>query len=234
MIAVILAMCFGAGCERIPTEVTMLVPAGKTAAATITEKLGTDSGITGTAVFMETEGTVHVRIEIQNAAPGLHAAHLYNGADCTNAEGHWHPTHIPIGTIGVPIVEATPDMPPVGRGGIGNIHVGEDGMGTLEFTTALWSLGGDPSTDILGKLLMIHEKGDTFETPPTVDADIAPPVEQPPVIVIPAPGEPIERAEVPQPVLVTKMADPADDPATAPIVIGGGAHLACGVIALTE
>ena len=233
-IAVILATCLIAGCEKIPTQVMPPTPEGKTAVATITEKPGTDSGITGTAVFMESEGKVHVRIEIQGAAPGPHAAHLHNGTDCANAEGHWHPTHIPIGTIGVPIVEATAEMPPVGRGEIGNIQVGEDGTGTLEFTTSFWSLGGDSGTDILGKLLMIHEKGDTFETPPAVDADIAPPVEQPPLIVIPEPGEPIERVKVPEPVLVTKMADPADDPALAPIVVGGGARLACGVIALTE
>ena len=232
--AVILATCLIAGCEKIPTQVMPPTPEGKTAVATITEKPGTDSGITDTAVFMESEGKVHVRIEIQGAAPGPHAAHLHNGTDCANAEGHWHPTHIPIGTIGVPIVEATAEMPPVGRGEIGNIQVEEDGTGTLEFTTSFWSLGGDSGTDILGKLLMIHEKGDTFETPPAVDADIAPPVEQPPVIVIPEPGEPIERVKVPEPVLVTKMADPADDPALAPIVVGGGARLACGVIALTE
>ena len=233
-IAVILATCLIAGCEKIPTQVMPPTPEGKTAVATITEKPGTDSGITGTAVFMESEGKVHVRIEIQGAAPGPHAAHLHNGTDCANAEGHWHPTHIPIGTIGIPIVEATAEMPPVGRGEIGNIQVGEYGTGTLEFTTSFWSLGGDSGTDILGKLLMIHEKGDTFETPPAVDADIAPPVEQPPVIVIPGPGEPIERVKVPEPVLVTKMADPADDPALAPIVVGGGARLACGVITLTE
>ena len=233
-IAVILATCLIAGCEKISTQVMPPTPEGKTAVATITEKPGTDSGITGTAVFMESEGKVHVRIEIHGAAPGPHAAHLHNGTDCANAEGHWHPTHIPIGTIGVPIVEATAEMPPVGRGEIGNIQVGEDGTGTLEFTTSFWSLGGDSGTDILGKLLMIHEKGDTFETPPAVDADIAPPVEQPPVIVIPEPGEPIERVKVPEPVLVTKMADPDDDPALAPIVVGGGARLACGVIALTE
>lgn len=233
-IAIIFATCLIAGCEKIPTQVIPPSPEGKTAMATITEKPGTDSGITGTAVFMESEGTLHVRIEIQGAAPGPHAAHLHNGADCANAEGHWHPTHIPIGTIGVPIVEATPEMPPVGRGEIGNIQVGEDGTGTLEFTTSLWSLGGAPGTDILGKLVMIHEKGDTFETPPVVDADIAPPVEETPVIVIPGLDEPIERVEVQQPVLVTKMAEPGDDPALAPIVIGGGARLACGVIALME
>ncbi len=36
----------------------------------------------------------------------------------------------------------------------------------LEFTTSFWSVGSDPSTDILGKLILIHETGDTFQTNP--------------------------------------------------------------------
>ena len=79
---------------------------------------------------------------------------------------HWHPVGIPAGTVGVPVAEATPKIPPIGIGEIGNIPVGEDGTGVLEFTTPLWSLGGNPGTDILGKLLLIHETGDTFQTNP--------------------------------------------------------------------
>ena len=37
---------------------------------------------------------------------------------------------------------------------------------SLEFKTPFWSLGGDPNTDILGKLIMVHETGDTFLTNP--------------------------------------------------------------------
>ena len=185
--AVILATCLIAGCEKIPTQVMPPTPEGKTAVATITEKPGTDSGITGTAVFMESEGKVHVRIEIQGAAPALTPHTFTTELIAQMPKDIGIPPHIPIGTIGVPIVEATDEMPPVGRGEIGNIQVGEDGTGTLVFTTSFWSLGGDSGTDILGKILMIHEKGDTFETPPAVNADIAPPVEQPPVIMIPEP-----------------------------------------------
>ena len=93
------------------------------------------------------------------------AAHLHIGS-CTNVGPHWHPIGVPAGTVGVPVAEATPEMPPIGVGEIGNIPVNEDGTGVLEFTTPLWSLGGDLSTDILGKLLLIHETGDTFQTNP--------------------------------------------------------------------
>lgn len=151
------------GCEKIPTQVITTAPAEKVAVAVISEKDG--SGLTGKATFAAVNGTVHVRIEIQNASPGLHAAHLHIGS-CTNVGPHWHPMEVPAGTVGVPVAEATLEMPPIGVGEIGNIPVNEDGTGILEFTTPLWSLGGAPGTDILGKLLLIHETGDTFQTNP--------------------------------------------------------------------
>ena len=139
-------------------------PIDKVAVALISEKDG--SGLTGEAMFAEIDGTVHVRIEIQNASPGLHAAHLHIGS-CNRCRDHtgilWRFQQV---SVGVPVAEATPDMPPIGVGEIGNIPVGEDGTGVLEFTTPLWSLGGTPGTDILGKLLLIHETGDTFQTNP--------------------------------------------------------------------
>ncbi len=163
LIAFIITACLGTGCERIPTQVITTAPVDKIAVAVISEKDG--SGLTGKATFLETDGRVQVRIEIQNASPGLHATHLHEGT-CTDVGPHWHPMEVPAGTVGVPVAEATPDMPPIGVGEIGNILVGEDGTGVLEFSTSLWSLGGDPSTDILGKLLLIHETGDTFQTHP--------------------------------------------------------------------
>ena len=163
LITLIITACLVSSCERIPTQVITTEPVDKIAVAVISEKDG--SGLTGKATFLETDGMVHVRIEIQNATQGLHAAHLHIGT-CADVGPHWHPMRVPAGTVGVPVAEATPDMPPIGVGEIGNIPVGEDGTGVLEFSTPLWSLGGDPSTDILGKLMLIHETGDTFQTSP--------------------------------------------------------------------
>ena len=159
----IITICLAIGCEKIPTQVITEVPTDKVAVATISEIDG--SGITGTATFTEVDGGVHVVIEIQNATQGLHAMHLHTGS-CTDIGPHWHPMGVPAGTPGIPVVQAIPNTPPIGIGEIGNISVGEDGTGTLAFTTPFWSLGGDPNTDILGKLIMIHETGDTFLTNP--------------------------------------------------------------------
>ncbi len=151
------------GCESIPTEVITTAPVNKVAVATISAIGGSD--LTGTATFMETDSGVHVVIEIEDATAGLHAAHLHIGS-CADIGPHWHPIGVPAGTVGVPVAEATLGTPPIGVGEIGNISVGEDGTGVLEFTTPFWSVGGDPSTDILGKLILIHETGDTFQTNP--------------------------------------------------------------------
>ena len=163
LIACITVACLVTGCEKIPTQVITTRTVEETATAVISEKDG--SGLTGSATFLEIDGTVRVKIEIQNATPGLHAAHLHIGS-CTDVGPHWHPMGIPAGTVGVPVAEATPEMPPIGVGEIGNIPVGEDGTGVLEFATPFWSLGGDPNTDVLGKLMLIHETGDTFQTNP--------------------------------------------------------------------
>ena len=163
LIILMITACLVSGCERIPTQVITTAPVEKAAVAVISEKDG--SGLTGQATFAEVNGTVHVRIEIQNASPGLHATHLHIGS-CTNVGPHWHPMEVPAGTVGVPVAEATPEIPPIGVGEIGNIPVNADGTGVLEFTTPLWSLGGAPGTDILGKLILIHETGDTFQTSP--------------------------------------------------------------------
>ena len=159
------------GCESIPTEVLTPSPTNKVAVAAITAIDG--SNLTGTATFTETDNGIHTLIEVQNAVPGLHATHLHLGS-CTDIGPHWHPMGVPAGTVGVPVAEATLDTSPIGIGEIGNIPVGEDGTGVLEFTTPLWSISADPNTDILGKLILIHETGDTFQTNPHIDHSTMP------------------------------------------------------------
>lgn len=155
---------FFTGCERIPTEVITSIPVDKIAVSTISAIDG--SSLSGKATFTEIESGVHVVIELQNATPGLHASHLHIGSSCNDVGAHWHPMDVPAGTTGVSVAEGTLDTPPIGVGEIGNIPVGEDGAGVLEFTTPFWSVGGDSNTDILGKLILIHETGDTFHANP--------------------------------------------------------------------
>ena len=163
IVILILTTGFVISCERIPTDVITVTPVDKIAVANISAIDG--SSLIGTATFTETNSGVHVVIEIQHATPGLHAAHLHIGS-CADIGPHWHPMNVPVGTAGVSVAEATLGTPPIGVGEICNSSVGENGIGVLEFITPFWSVGGDPNTDILGKLILIHETGDTFQTNP--------------------------------------------------------------------
>ena len=221
IITLIIATCLVTGCEKIPTQIITIEPTAKIAVATISEIKS--SGLTGTATFTEMDGMVHVVIEVQNATPGLHALHLHIGSSCDDIGPHWHPIGIPAGIPGISIVQATLDTPPIGVGEVGNISVGEDGTGILEFKTALWSLGGDPNTDILGKLIMVHETGDTFLTNPhashmPMNADMNMETVQPHFHPPGTPPHPHPNAQMNIP----------------PILPGGGARIGCGLIALKE
>lgn len=227
LIALIMAICFVTGCEEIPTQIIATESVEKVAIATISEI--DSSGLTGTATFTEMEGMVHAVIEVRNATAGLHAMHLHTGSSYADAGPHWHPMGVRVGTPGIPVVQATLDTPPIGIGEVGNISVGEDGTGVLEFTTAFWSLGGDPNTNILGKLIMVHETGDTFLTnphahPPNMQTDMNMEADMNMGTVPPhfhPPGTP------PHSHANTRMNIP-------PIQPGGGAKIGCGMIVLRE
>lgn len=227
LITLLTATYFVTGCEKIPTQMITVGPVDKAAIATISEIDG--SALSGRATFTEMDRMVHVVIKIQNATRGLHAMHLHTGSSCTDIGPHWHPMSVPAGTPGIPVVQATLDVPPIGVGEIGNISVGEDGTGVLEFMTPFWSLGGDPNTDILGKLIMVHETGDTFLTNPhahhmqmqmDMNMEIGTDMQTTPPHFHPPGTPPHSHAN-------TQMNIP-------PIQPGGGAKIGCGMIALTE
>ena len=136
----------------------------KKAVATIESKSG--SHVTGKAVFHEEGGKVMLKIKIEGAEPGTHAVHLHETGDCTAADGasaggHWNPTHENHGKW---------VASPFHRGDIGNIEVGADGKGEFTLTTDLWTIGGAPETDVVGKGVIIHAKADDFTTQPTGNA----------------------------------------------------------------
>ena len=221
LITLIAVACLGTGCEKISTQTITAEPVDKIAVATISEIEG--SGLTGTATFTEVNEAVHTVIEVQNATQGLHAMHLHTGSSCIDIGPHWHPMGVIAGTPGIPVVQATRDTPPIGVGEVGNISVGEDGTGILEFKTPFWSVGGDPNTDILGKLIMVHETGDTFLTNPHVQhmnmqTDMNMETVQP--HFHPAGTPPHSHAN-------TQMTISTIQP-------GGGAKIGCGLIELME
>jgi len=125
-----------------------------------------DSHLTGKATFLEVDGKVTLRVMISGAEPGTHAVHLHEKGDCTAADGasaggHWNPSQENHGKWATA---------PFHHGDIGNVEVGANGKGTLTLTTDLWTIGGAPETDVVGKAIIVHAKADDFTTQPTGNA----------------------------------------------------------------
>lgn len=126
-----------------------------------------NSTVSGTATFVEKNGKVTFVAKLTGLAPGLHAIHIHEKSDCSAADGssaggHWNPTFKNHGKWGVGEYH---------RGDIGNFMVDENGNGTISMTTDEWSIGGeDPTKDILGKGLIVHQGSDDFVSQPAGNA----------------------------------------------------------------
>ncbi|HRO69476.1 MAG TPA: superoxide dismutase family protein, partial [Chitinophagaceae bacterium] len=55
-------------------------------------------------------------------------------------------------------------------GDIGNVKLDSKGKGSVTIETDLWTLGGAPGKNILGKAIIVHGGVDDFKTQPTGDA----------------------------------------------------------------
>lgn len=126
-----------------------------------------NSSVTGTAIFTEKNGKVTFVAKISGLQPGVHAIHIHEKSDCSAADGssaggHWNPTFKKHGKWG----EAEHH-----KGDIGNFTADEKGNGTITLTTDQWSIGGeDPTKDILGKGLIVHQGADDFVSQPAGNA----------------------------------------------------------------
>ncbi len=150
------------GCERARQQVDVLTTApAKQANAMIASS--SDSGVTGMAVFTQNGDYITLTVEIQDATPGLHAVHIHANGDCSSADGtsaggHWNPTGVAHGKWG----ESEFHL-----GDIGNITVGEDGMGSITLTTDLWEIGTGSDVDVVGRGIIVHAGADDFTSQPS-------------------------------------------------------------------
>jgi Cu-Zn family superoxide dismutase len=133
-----------------------------TAMATMNSASG--SSVTGTATFTQLDAmTVRMTLEIQGLTPGEHALHLHQNGDCSapdasSAGGHWNPGGVDHGKRGEGQFHAG-DVINLVADADGNVSWSQDIMG--------WTIGGDESSNILNKGVIIHEKLDDFKTQPT-------------------------------------------------------------------
>ena len=124
-----------------------------------------DSGIIAKAKFEETSGVVLMTVKTRGLTKGTHAIHIHEKSDCSSedgksAGGHWNPTAKPHGKWG--------SEKGYHKGDIGNFIADANGNGTITFSTDEWCIGcGDPTKDILGKAVIVHQGVDDFVTQPT-------------------------------------------------------------------
>ena len=156
------ACCAGQKGAGDTAAATRLTPAaGPRAVAARQPRSGSE--VNGKAEFTEKDGRVTLVLTVSGLTPGEHAFHLHEKGDCSapdaaSAGGHWNPTSEGHGKWGAH---------PFHRGDVANLLAGADGKATLTFTTDLWSVGGDPSRDVVGHALIVHAKPDDFTTQPT-------------------------------------------------------------------
>lgn len=120
--------------------------------------------VTGTVTFTSSGDGVRVVADISGLKPGKHGFHVHEFGDCsapdaTSAGSHFNPTKHQHGA---------PDASDRHAGDLGNIDADASGKAHLEWTDKSMKLSGDES--ILGRAVIVHEKGDDLKTQPTGDA----------------------------------------------------------------
>ena len=124
-----------------------------------------DTTVDGTVKFdMDSGGKVTMTFDItvpKKAGKSI-AVHIHEHGNCgdtaTLAHGHWNPANAQHGKWGSASFHV---------GDIGNIKLDTKGKGTLSLTTDIWTLGGKPDKNILGKSIIVHGGMDDYKTQPT-------------------------------------------------------------------
>lgn len=148
------------GCKTVVSETET-----KTLSLDLQAKSG--SNVSGTVEFTQKNGEVSMIANIEGLTPGIHAIHIHEKSDCSAADassagGHWNPTFTKHGKWGSESYH---------KGDIGNFPADTDGRGTISFSTKEWCIGcGDPTKDILGKSIVVHEGADDYVSQPSGDA----------------------------------------------------------------
>jgi len=146
--------------EAVASAVEEVAPAPSVAVAALQPR--SDQTVVGTLTFTETDTGVDIVARVENAPPGMHGLHIHENGDCSSddfksAGGHFNPA----GTA-----HGGPDDAEHHAGDLGNIEVGEDGVGELRLSSDAVTVGEGPNS-VLGRGVILHEKADDLVTQPT-------------------------------------------------------------------
>lgn len=126
-----------------------------------------DTAVTGNATFEVVNGKVKLMLNISAPAKANKsvAVHIHEHPGCGDlgkeAHGHWNPTKENHGKWGDAAYHS---------GDIGNVQLDGEGKGTAELETDRWTIGGDSTTNILNRSIIVHGGVDDYKTQPTGDA----------------------------------------------------------------
>ncbi|MEO6949591.1 MAG: superoxide dismutase family protein [Ginsengibacter sp.] len=126
-----------------------------------------DTTVEGKATFdvVGSKVKLELNITIPKKANQSVAVHLHEHGACgdmgKDAHGHWNPTNQQHGKWGSSSFHL---------GDIGNVTLDASGKGHLEMETDLWTIGGDSTSNILGRAVIVHGGVDDFKTQPTGNA----------------------------------------------------------------
>ena len=126
-----------------------------------------DTTVEGSASFDQMDGKVKMVLDLTIPAKANKsvAVHLHEHGDCGDmgkgAHGHWNPTDKQHGKWGSSSFHS---------GDIGNVELDGQGKGSLTLETDLWSIGGDSTTNILNKAVIVHGGVDDYVSQPSGNA----------------------------------------------------------------
>jgi Cu-Zn family superoxide dismutase len=143
--------------------------AASTARATLESK--SMSTTKGTGTFSMVSGKVQFVLNVTDAPAGQHGVHIHEKGDCSAADGssaggHWNP--------GMHMHGDLTDPSTTHLGDLGNITISDAGVGMLTVSNSGWTLGGDAGTDVVGKAIVVHARGDDLTTQANADAGVTP------------------------------------------------------------
>jgi Cu-Zn family superoxide dismutase len=120
------------------------------------------SEVAGTVTFTKTDDGIRVQAEVMGLEPGtMHGFHIHEYGDCTapdatSAGGHFNPEGV---KHGGPMDEVRH------VGDLGNLEVGEDGVGRTDYVDTHIAFYGKHS--VIGRAVIVHAGKDDLTSQPT-------------------------------------------------------------------
>jgi|TARA_B110000091_G_scaffold150643_1_gene160320 Cu-Zn family superoxide dismutase len=153
-------------CQKNNTDEIEIVASATLEMVMLNEDLSyqvTDTEI-GIIRFKQKEDVVSIDLEVTNFPEGqlsyYHAIHIHNGT-CESPLSHWNlGKDLDYNFCNVLSMDEVWAKPKAGD--LGNVFINEAGMGDFSLQTDLYTVGSNDASDIVGKIIYIHEVAENF------------------------------------------------------------------------